>query len=67
MCVCVQEFYGTVIYFLSYVYNGRYKNKPPGEVMLFVGLSNGLWFLFPLLGLYLSVDLIYADSFRMFR
>lgn len=62
-----QEFYGTVIYFLSYVFNGRYRGKPVGEVLLFVGLSNGLWFFFPLLGIWLSVDLVYTDSFHMFR
>lgn len=27
-----QEFYGTVVYFLSYVFNGRYKGKPISEV-----------------------------------
>jgi hypothetical protein len=67
LAVYVQEFYGTVIYFLSYVLNGRYRGKPASEVLLFVGLSNGLWFLFPLLGMFLSLDLVYSDTFRMFR
>lgn len=62
-----QEFYGTVIYFLSYVFNERYKGKPVSEVLLFVGLSNGLWFCFPLLGLILSGDMVYTDSFGAFR
>ena len=39
-----------MVYFLSYVFNGRYRGKPVSEVLLFVGLSNGLWFCFPLLG-----------------
>mmetsp|Transcript_935 Transcript_935/g.1625 ORF Transcript_935/g.1625 Transcript_935/m.1625 type:complete len:295 (-) Transcript_935:245-1129(-) len=68
MCLSwVQEFYGTVIYFLSYVFNGRYKGKPVSEVLLFVGLSNGLWFFFPLLGMALSADMLYTDSFAAFR
>ena len=61
-----QEFYGTILYFLSYIFNGRYKGKTTFEVMLFVGLSNGLWFFFPMLGMYLSVVLIYSDSFSIF-
>ena len=62
-----QEFYGTVIYFLSYIMNGRYKGKEFVEVALFVGLTNGLWFFFPLLGMYTSVELINSDSFKIFR
>ena len=61
-----QEFYGTVLYFLSYLLNKRYEGKTLTEVLLFVGLSNGLWFFFPMLGMYLSVLMIYADSFAIF-
>jgi hypothetical protein len=61
-----QEFYGTVLYFLSYMLNERYRGKTVTEVALFVGLSNGLWFFFPLLGMYLSIDMIYSDSFAAF-
>lgn len=56
-----------MIYFLSYVFNERYKGKRVSDVLLFVGLSNGLWFLFPLLGMAVSVDMIYTDSFHAFR
>jgi hypothetical protein len=62
-----QEFYGTILYFLSYIRNGRYKDRSFLEVALFVGLSNGLWFAFPLLGMYLSVSMIYSDSYALFR
>jgi hypothetical protein len=37
-----QMFYGTVIYFLSFCFNERYKGKGLLEVALFVGLSNGM-------------------------
>ena len=57
-----QEFYGTVIYFLQFFFNGRQKGKSVFEVLLFVGLSNGLWFFFPLLGMYVSYHCVTADT-----
>lgn len=62
-----QEFYGTVIYFLSFILNKRYQGKGVVEISLFVGLSNGLWFVFPLLGMMYSIQMIYSDSFEVFR
>jgi hypothetical protein len=62
-----QELYGTCIYFLSFILNKRYKNKGILEISLFVGLSNGLWFFFPLLGMYVSYMLILSDSFLILR
>ncbi len=61
-----QELYGTIIYFLSFMFNKRYKGKTAFEVMLFVGLSNGLWFFFPLAGIYGSYYMIQEDSNRIF-
>lgn len=62
-----QELYGTIIYFLSFILNERYKGKPFVEVAGFVGISNGLWFFFPLLGMYVSVQLIMTDSYSILR
>jgi hypothetical protein len=62
-----QEFYGTVIYFLSFIFNKRYEGKGLIEISLFVGVSNGLWFVFPLLGMVYSISLIYADNYNVFR
>jgi len=62
-----QELYGTVLYFLSFFMNERYKGKTISEVLLFVGLSNGLWFFFPLLGIYASLHLIYSDTYAIYR
>lgn len=53
-----QILYGTIIYWLSYVWNGRYKNKPWYEVFLFVGVTNGIWFVFPIIGLYTSYSIL---------
>ena len=62
-----QEFYGTIIYFLSYIMNKRYQGRPALEVYLFVGVSNGLWFFFPLIGIWASCQLVYNDNYSIFR
>lgn len=62
-----QEFYGTVIYFLSFFFNGRHRGKSFLEVALFVGFTNGLWFFFPIMGMYCSKLVIDSDSFEIFR
>ena len=36
-----QEFYGTCVYFLSFVVNGRYKTLTISEVLIFVCFTNG--------------------------
>ena len=62
-----QELYGTCIYFLSFILNKRYVGKTAVEVALFVVLTNGLWFFFPLVGIYTSVQIILADSLAVLR
>lgn len=62
-----QEFYGTAIYFCTFFYNRRYVGKTALEVALFVGLSNGIWFLGPLVGMWASLRCVYDDSYAVFR
>lgn len=61
-----QEFYGTCIYFLSFFMNKRHVGKSIFEVVLFVGLTNGIWFFYPLLGMFVSVNMIQSNSFDVF-
>jgi len=61
-----QEFYGTVIYGLSYIFNKRYIGCSVFEVVGFVGFANGLWFVFPLIGMWTCVDMINSNSYRVF-
>jgi hypothetical protein len=61
------EFHGTCVYFLSFFLNKRYKGFSVAEVGLFVGLSNGLWFVFPIIGMYACVNMIQTDSFAILR
>jgi len=60
-----QEFYGTCIYFLSFFLNLRHYGKSFFEVFMFVGFSNGLWFFFPLLGMYVSIHLIIHNNYNI--
>ena len=62
-----QEFYGTCIYFLSFFFNQRHVDKSVFEVVMFVGVSNGLWFVFPLIGMYASYHLIETNSYAIFH
>jgi hypothetical protein len=61
-----QEFYGTCVYFLSFVLNKRYAKLTPLEVGIFVCFTNGLWFVFPLLGMKASWDLVMTGDYSTF-
>jgi len=58
-----QEFYGTVLYFWSFFYNARWQGhgwQGPRVKIVFatVLISNGIWFMGPGLGMYVSYHLI---------
>lgn len=61
-----QMFYGTVVYFFQFFNAGRHKGHSLGTLVLFIGTSNGLWFIFPLWGLALSIQMILHDSYSLF-
>ena len=61
-----QMFYGTSVYFFQFFHNGRHKGHSVRDVLLFVGLSNLLWLVFPLWGLWTSVSLILDGSYKVF-
>jgi hypothetical protein len=58
-----QMLYGTILYFLSFFANKKHVGKSVLEVVLFVGLSNGIWIVFPLLGMYSSAQLVLQGTF----
>jgi hypothetical protein len=62
-----QTWYGTIVYFASFVMNKRYRGHTLRNLALFVGMSNGLWLTFPLWGIYAAVVLIQSDSYVLFR
>ena len=61
-----QVMYGTIIYVLSFMFNRRYEGKSMLEVCLFVGVSNSLWFFFPILGIYYCVCILRDGTMDVF-
>jgi len=61
-----QELYGTIIYWLSYLVNRRWKNFTFTQVFLFVACTNSLWFIFPIYGIFISLNLILHDNLEIF-
>ena len=62
-----QVWYGTLVYFGSFLFNRRYLGHTRFNLVVFVGLTNGLWFTFPLWGIYAGISMIYSNSYAVFR
>jgi hypothetical protein len=62
-----QMLYGTALYFFQFFHNGRHKGHSVRDVILFVGITNLTWVVFPMWGLATSVQLILAGSYGLLR
>ncbi|MEM9178021.1 MAG: hypothetical protein AAGC67_22710 [Myxococcota bacterium] len=62
-----QKLFNTSLYFFSYVFNRRYELQPLGRVIPVVGGTNGVWILFPAIGLFVCSRLILENSLSMIR
>ena len=62
-----QVLYGTIIYILSFVFNKRYEGKTLTEVCLFVGFSNGIWIIFPAIGIWACVAVLRDGTLDVFQ
>ncbi|KNC82080.1 hypothetical protein SARC_05631 [Sphaeroforma arctica JP610] len=62
MLLFYQTWYGTVVYFFSYVNCGRYLKSAWSDIGV-VLFANCIWIVFPVLGFYCSVKLIMEESF----
>jgi hypothetical protein len=60
-----QMFYGTIIYFASYLFNKRYEGKNLGVYVL-VFTSNGTWMLFPAIAIYSAVLILRDGNMEVF-
>jgi hypothetical protein len=60
-----QKLYGTLLYFFTYVFNRRYEGQPRAAVWTFVGGVNGIWLVFPAMGLWVCFRLIWERSFAV--
>lgn len=67
LLACYQMFYGTVIYFSSFVGNGRHRGHTLGNLAIFVGLSNGIWIVFPGWAIWCAYQLIETNTYDVFR
>jgi hypothetical protein len=67
LLACYQMFYGTVIYFSSFVANERHRGHTPGNLAIFVGLSNGIWIVFPGWAMWAAYQLIESNTYEVFR
>jgi hypothetical protein len=67
LLIMYQMWYGTVVYFGSFVRNKRYVGHTPLNLAIFVGLSNGIWLLFPLWGMTVAIGLIDQGTFALLR
>jgi hypothetical protein len=63
LLVFYQKFYGTLLYFFTYLFNRRYEGQRLANVLAFVGGINGIWLVFPAVGLYVCVRLILENRF----
>ena len=66
LIACYQMGYGALVYFWSYVFNRRYVGHTAVNLAIFVGLSNGIWIVFPIWGIWAAIQMIYADSYAVF-
>ena len=62
-----QMFFGTAVYLWQFLHAGRHRGHPPRVIVGFIGGVNGMWFVVPLWGLFLSVRMILDDSYAVFR
>lgn len=58
-----QKLYGTGLYFFTFVFNRRYEGHPWGRLVGVVGGTNGVWLVFPALGLYVCLRLVLENRF----
>jgi hypothetical protein len=61
-----QMFYGVVVYFFQFFNNGRHKGHRVKDIVLFVGVSNAAWAIFPVIGLWASIQLILDGNYSVF-
>ena len=66
LIACYQMGYGAVVYFASYVFNKRYAGHTMRDLAIFVGLSNGIWIVFPAWGIWAAIRMIETNSYALF-
>jgi len=69
-CVAIasywQMLYGTLVYFLSFLHNERQKKMDVLQFVLFVGITNMVWIIFPALGIWMAIHILNDGNFSVF-
>ena len=61
-----QMTYGTVLYWISFVVNKRYRQISFGENMMYIVGTNAPWFIFGVVGIYSAIRLILDNNYSVF-
>lgn len=61
-----QMLYGTIIYFLSFIFNKRWHGHNVASMMLFVASTNGVWVVFPAIAIYSAFCILRDDNYSVF-
>jgi hypothetical protein len=60
-----QKLYCTSVYLAAYLFNRRYEGRPLAWVIGIVGGTNGIWIVFPAIGLYACIRLVLENRFDL--
>jgi hypothetical protein len=63
--VFYQKFYCTCLYFFTYIFNRRYEGHSAAAVIGVVGGTNGIWLVFPAVGFYVCLRLLFENRFDL--
>ena len=65
LLLCYQMWYGTVIYLVSYFHGRKHVGRSPLEVATIVGMTNGVWLVFPVIGMIAALAMIESGSYAV--
>jgi hypothetical protein len=63
LLIFYQKLYCTLLYFFQYLFNRRYRGRPLSGVLGMVGGTNGIWLVFPAVGIAVCLRLILDGRF----
>jgi hypothetical protein len=65
LLICYQMWYGTVIYLVSYFHGRKHVGRSPLEVATIVGMTNGVWLVFPVIGMIAALAMIESGTYAI--
>ena len=65
LLLCYQMLYGTIVYLLSYFHGRKHAGRSPMEVATIVGMTNGVWLIFPIVGMIAALAMIDSGTYAI--